>query len=36
MYPAVPAEMISGAAQLALYFVAALGALLGFMLSGRG
>ncbi len=35
MYPAIPAEMISGAVQLAVYFVAVVGVFLSFMLTSR-
>jgi hypothetical protein len=35
MYPVIPAEMMSGAVQLVIYFFTALGAFLGLFLSGR-
>jgi len=35
MYSMVPVEMVDGAMQLAVYFVTALGALLGLMISVR-
>lgn len=35
MYTLIPGEMITAAVQLAFYFVAAVGALLGLMLSAR-
>jgi hypothetical protein len=36
MYPAIPAEMINAAVQLAIYFITGLGAVLSFMLAVRG
>jgi len=35
MHPVIPAEMISGAVQLAIYFVTAVGVFLSFMLTAR-
>jgi len=35
MYPVMPAEMVSEAMQLAIYFIAAVGAFLSFMLTAR-
>ncbi len=35
MYPLIPEEMIYGAVQLAVYFVTAVGALIGLMLTAR-
>ena len=35
MYPLVPAEMIDGAVEMAVYFVTAVGALLSFLMTGR-
>jgi hypothetical protein len=35
MYPVIPPEMISGAVQLAVYFVATVGVLVGLMLTAR-
>lgn len=35
MYPVIPAEMISGAVQLAVYVFTAIGALLSLMLTAR-
>ncbi len=35
MYPVIPAEMVNGAVQLAVYFVTALAALLSLLLTAR-
>ncbi len=35
MYPVIPGEMINSAVQLAIYFVTAVGALIGLMLTAR-
>jgi len=35
MHPVIPAEMISGAAELAIYFVTAIGVFVSLMLTGR-
>jgi hypothetical protein len=35
MYPLIPGEMINTAVQLAVYFVTAVGALIGLMLTAR-
>ncbi len=35
MYPAIPPEMISGAVQLAIYFITAIGVLIGLMMTAR-
>ena len=35
MYPAISPEMISGAVQLAVYFITAIGMLIGLMLTSR-
>ncbi len=35
MHPVIPAEMINGAVQLAIYFVAAVGVFLSYMLTAR-
>jgi len=35
MYPLVSPEMTSGAVQLAIYFVTALGVLISFMMTAR-
>ena len=35
MHCGIPSEMVSGALQLAIYFIAAAGALLSFMLTSR-
>jgi hypothetical protein len=35
MYPLIPGEMFHAAVQLAVYFVTAVGALIGLMLTAR-
>ncbi len=35
MPPLIPPEMINGAIQLAVYFITAVGVVLGLLLSGR-
>jgi len=35
VYPAIPAETVAGAAQMAIYFVTAVAMLLSLMLSAR-
>jgi hypothetical protein len=35
MYPVIPAELTQNAVQLAVYFVTAVGVLLGLMMGGR-
>ena len=35
MYPLIPGEMINSAIQLAVYFITAIGALIGLMLTAR-
>jgi len=35
MHPLIPAEMIDGAVQLAVYFVTVIGAFLSFVLTAR-
>ena len=35
MYPTIPAEMISGAVQLAVYFVTVVGVFLSFILTSK-
>lgn len=35
MYPVIPPEMISGAVQLAIYFVAGVGAVMGLVLTAQ-
>ena len=35
MYPLIPGEMINSALQLAVYFITAIGALIGLMLTAR-
>ncbi len=35
MYPLIPGEMLNGAVQLAIYFVTAVGVMIGLMLKAR-
>ena len=36
MYPTIPAELVSGAVQVAIWFVTLLGTLLSLKMAGRG